>query len=50
VFRDEKIQTEFLNKKWLNMNEKLAYNKILKCINDAMIVDIYIYIYVRVYI
>jgi len=45
VFRKEKIQTEFLNKKWLNINEKLDYNKILKCINDATIVDICTRIY-----
>ena len=29
--------TKFLSKKWLNMKEEVAYNKVLVCTNKALI-------------
>ena len=35
MFRNHKMEKWFLNKKWLNMKEKVACNKILRCANKA---------------
>jgi hypothetical protein len=35
-----KWRTGFLSKKWLNMNEDVVYKRILRCTNNAFLVDL----------
>ena len=39
-----KWRTEFLNNKWWNMNEVVAYKKMLSCINKVQAISLGVYL------